>query len=218
MNKMNKEDVYRTNNKIVKLGNCFEAQFLFKDYNKTGSYEGQNYWNCYDVYDINGIRFLYGNGITTDETKFSMKLLKDTAIKMSNIWSFKKEDIELRKMLMDNLCDSIHKGIHDPAIIKSFTGFKKELASQKQMYPHKTLTEIAGELVNYFDSNNLTKVTDEVNNGINKIITSFTGTLSKEDFGVKLESALNIIYEKELKKEQTKKISNEKKLELPSRS
>lgn len=147
--KFSKEDAYRTNYPIIKLPEG-AAQALFKDFPRDGYYEGQNYWNCYDIYDINGIRFFSGN-FGYDEKTYSYKLLKKLEDDIrKNHTSFSKEDIEYRKAKMEEFCESIKKGIHDPAPVKSYPSFIKNLSEQKNMNPEIKTSEIAASLCNEY--------------------------------------------------------------------
>lgn len=52
--KFTKADAYRTDKPIVSLCNIYEGQYIIKDMEKIGEYEGTNYWNCFDIYEADG--------------------------------------------------------------------------------------------------------------------------------------------------------------------
>ena len=135
--KFSKADAYRTDKPIVSLCNSYEAQYIIKDMNKIGEYEGVNYWNCFDIYEANGIRFFYGNGVGVTNN-YSTDILKNCASRIEKINGWSENDIQLRKNIVKEFTDSIHAGITDPSPIKNFTQFKKELVKQVDAYDKLT--------------------------------------------------------------------------------
>ncbi|MBO4858713.1 MAG: hypothetical protein J5527_09375 [Treponema sp.] len=135
--KFSKADAYRTDKPIVSLCNSYEGQYIIKDMNKIGEYEGTNYWNCFDIYEANGIRFFYGNGVNYTNN-FSTDILKDCSSRIEKIIGWSESDIQLRKNIVKEFTDSIHAGIKDPSPIKNFTQFKKELVKQVDSYDKLT--------------------------------------------------------------------------------
>ena len=143
--------------------------------NKIGSYEGQNCWNSFDVYEVGNVRFLYGN-FSRESKDFSSKLLKEIGLKARDIWnnSFHNDIYisdetrvnEIQK-LAEDFATSIEKGIHDPGPIKSFVSYKKELLEQHKMFPDKPLLEIASELTKCIVND---EAKQKVNIGISKAI------------------------------------------------
>lgn len=181
--KFSKSDVYRTTDPIVSLGNIYEAQYLVSGMDKIGEYEGQNYWNCFDIYEYNGIRFLYGNGVDVSDN-FSHKIMKETGRnieKAYSTYSYTDEYKSKIKELLDSFCDSINKGIHDPSQILNFNQYKKNLFEQHNFYPEKPLLQIAKELNEYIPTQIPTdrgmswkkvNAKEMVKEGLNKIINS----------------------------------------------
>ena len=174
--RFSKAEAYsRTNKIVVEIPDTFESQFLFNHLNKIGSYEGQNYWNCFDVYEVGNVRFLYGN-FPRESKDFSSKLLKEIGLKARDIWnnSFHNDIYisdetrvnEIQK-LAEDFATSIEKGIHDPGPIKSFVSYKKELLEQHKMFPDKPLLEIASELTKCIVND---EAKQKVNIGISKAI------------------------------------------------
>lgn len=178
--KFTKSEVYRTNYQVIKIGYPFEAQFLFREYQREGWNEGVQ-WN-YDIYDINGKRFLFGN-VESDVHLFSMKKLKELGLTAKNISSDlsgtkRKEAID---KLMEEFCSSIDKGIHDPSPILNFNQYKKNLYEQHIFFPEKPLLQIAQDLNKYIPSQipanrglswKKVNAKEMVKEGLNKIINS----------------------------------------------
>lgn len=206
--KFSKQDAYRTSKTIVGLAGSpyeFYAQFLFKGEDRVGEYEGQNYWNCFDIYDVNDIRFHIGNGAKNTKN-FSYNVLKELGEKAEKLHGWSNEDIIQRKELLKEFCDSIHKGIHDPSPINNFTQFKKQLVEQKDMWPEKSWTEI-GKLLNDCVTN---KGKEAVNAGLGKAMTDgkqfspelFASCKNKnEELGCLLHQLYRIEKERQQKKE-----------------
>lgn len=65
---------------MVDLGHIFEAQFLLKYYERVGYNAGEQ-WN-YDIYDINGKRFLYGDRTPDLKNNYSTEILKNAEGKL----------------------------------------------------------------------------------------------------------------------------------------
>ena len=146
IHKFTKSDVYRTNRQVIKVGMSFESQFLFQAYTREGWNEGVQ-WN-YDIYDIGGKRFLWGN-VEPDRHIFSTKILEEIGLKAretSNIINAEERQEAVNKLLKE-FCDSIDKGIHDPSPITSFNSFAKNLSEQHDFFPEKSLIEISKELL-----------------------------------------------------------------------
>lgn len=162
--KFTKSEVYRTNYQVIKIGQPFEAQYLFREYQREGWNEGIQ-WN-YDIYDINGKRFLVGN-VEPDTHIFSMKKLKELGLaarNASNIegdYSGEKRREAINK-LMEDFCSSIDKGIHDPSKITAYPTFIKNLSEQKEMFPEKSFETIADELYNNSIDGNTKEKREEV--------------------------------------------------------
>lgn len=179
--KFSKSDVYRTTDTIVSLGNIYEAQYLIRGMNKIGEYEGQNYWNCFDIYEYNGIRFLHGEGVSVSDN-FSHKIMKETGINIDKAYYTCSSTDEYRskiKELLDTFCNSINKGIHDPSPILNFNQYKKNLYEQHNFYPEKPLLQIAQELNKYIPEKVPTNrgmdwkkvdAKEKVNSGFNRLI------------------------------------------------
>lgn len=165
--KFSKADAYRTDKPIVSLCNSFEGQYIIKDMEKIGEYEGTNYWNCFDIYESNGIRFFYGSGV--DSTKnFSKDILKNCASRIQKINGWSETDNQLRRNIVKEFADSIQAGVKDPSPIKSFTQFKRELVKQVDAYDRLTemnktpvdILEISSILSKYIVSD---EAKDEIN-------------------------------------------------------
>lgn len=193
--RMNSFEVFRTGNKIVALRNSCEAQFLLKPYERTGYTAGKYGWN-YDVYDINGIRFLRGDREPEGYDNFSKKLLN----KLGNQARTLGNDYEGIKKLMESFCDSIEQGITDPHKIKSVAGFKKELADQKRQNPDKTLIQIAKELGSYYQNQ---QVKDKVNDFLKNTIEKTGLSKTEKTQEGQISKALDFIYQKEVNKSRS---------------
>lgn len=135
--KFTKADAYRTDKPIVSLCNIYEGQYIIKDMEKIGEYEGTNYWNCFDIYEANGVRFFYGNGIGKTGN-FSNDILKQCAAKIAGIDGWTEDKIQMRKNIVKEFTDSIHTGVKDPSPIKNFSQFKRELVKQVDSYNRLT--------------------------------------------------------------------------------
>ncbi len=195
---LTRTEVFQTANKIIALGHNFEAQFLLQPYKRTGFTAGNFGWN-YDVYDINGIRFLYGDREPDGYDKFSTPLLKELGTKARNLGN----DYDGIKKLMDEFCDSIDRGIKDPDVIKSVAGFKRELVDQKKQNPDKTLIQIAKELGSYYQNS---EVKNKVNDFLKKTIQSIEKTdlpKSEKTQEGQISKALDFIYQKEVNKSRS---------------
>lgn len=122
--KFTKSDAYRTDKPIVSLCNIYEGQYIIKNMEKIGEYEGTNYWNCFDIYEANGVRFFYGNGIGKTGN-FSNDILKQCAAKIAGIDGWTEDKIQIRKNI-----------VKSP--IKNFSQFKRELVKQVDSYDRLT--------------------------------------------------------------------------------
>lgn len=146
-----KSDAYRTANKIVGICNEDRIQFLLMGVSKDGWYEGRNYWNCYDIYDVNGIRFHIGNG-ASETNNYSKKLLTKLGNEAQKLHGWDDATKKKRAELLKEFTDSIEKGIRDPSPVTSLQNFKKQLVEQKDMWPNKDIREVAKELFNEIPS------------------------------------------------------------------
>ena len=189
---MNTSEVFRTTSKIIALRNNCEAQFLFKPYERTGYTAGKYGWN-YDVYDINGIRFLWGDREPDGYDNFSAKILN----KLGNQARALGNDYDGIKKLMDEFCESIEHGIKDPHEIKSVVGFKKELVDQKRQNPDKPLIQVAKELNGYYQN---WQVRDKVNDFLKNTIEKTGLSKSEKTQEGQISNALDFIYQKEVNK------------------
>lgn len=135
--KFTKADAFRTDKPIVSLCNIYEGQYIIKDMNKIGEYEGVNYWNCFDIYEANGVRFFYGNGQNSTKN-FSTDILKECAARISKIDGWTEDKIQMRKNIVKEFTDSIHAGVKNPSPIKNFSQFKRELVKQVDSYDRLT--------------------------------------------------------------------------------
>jgi|GEM_PF-6902279 len=140
--KFSKADAYRTDKIIVSLCNEYEGQHIIKDMEKIGEYEEQNYWNCFDIYEANGVRFFYGNGVA-QTNNFSTELLNKYGKQINEIDGWTEDAINKRKEIVKQFCESIKKGIHDPSPIKNWSQFKKNLVQQMDFFPEKSAFEVA---------------------------------------------------------------------------
>ena len=177
--KFSKSDVFRTNNKIVGLAGGFaefHSQFLLQGEERTGTYEGRSYFNCYDIYDVNGIRFLVGNG-APDTHNYSKQVLKELGTRAKELTGWTQEAINERKRLLGKFCDSIKNGIRDPEPVTSFGYFKKQLVEQKKMWPDKSYCEISKELL---EETSEESIKEKINAGIKKVYDRMT-SLQKKD-------------------------------------
>lgn len=146
--KFSKSDVYRTEQPVVSLGNSFEGQFIIKACEKIGEYDGSSYVNCFDIYEFDGIRFLYGVGAPVGENNFNYNLMTECGRNIHNTCSsYTREDVKKRKKLVKKFCESIHKGICSPTVINSWISFKNNLIRQKDYFPKKDILDIAKELL-----------------------------------------------------------------------
>ena len=189
---MNTSEIFGTASKIIALQHNCDAQFLLKPYERTGYTAGKYGWN-YDVYDINGIRFLWGDREPDGYDNFSKKNLT----KLGNQARALGNDYDGIKKLMDEFCDSIDRGITDPHEIKSIAGFKKELVGQKSQHPNKPLILIAGELNSYYQNR---EVRDKVNDFLKKTIEKTGLSKSEKTQEEQISKALEFIYQKEINK------------------
>ena len=164
--KFSKSDAYRTTNKIVGICNEEWIQFLLKDETRDGEYEGRNYWDCFDIYDVNGIRFHIGNG-ASQTNNYSSEILSKLGKEAQSIGRWTDEDIKKRKELLKQFCTSIEKGIHDPAPVTTFGNFKKQLVEQHNMWPEKSFCQISKELLEYIPNLYPYTRTEEIKNKIN---------------------------------------------------
>lgn len=204
--KFSKQDAYRTSDTIVGICNENYIQHLLRGTDRTAEYEGVNYWNCFDIYDIDGIRFHVGNG--ANQTKnYSSELLKNLGEQARELHGWDELSVNKRKELLKEFCDSIHKGIHDPSPINNFTQFKKQLVEQKDMWPEKSWTEI-GKLLNDCVTN---KGKEPVNTGLGKAMMEskqfspelFASCKNKnEELGSLLHQLYRIEKDRQQKKEQ----------------
>ncbi len=193
---MNTSEVFRTSNKIIALQHNCDAQFLLRPYERTGYTTGRYGWN-YDVYDINGIRFLWGDREPEGWDNFSTKILN----KLGNQARALGNDYDGIKKLMGEFCDSIERGITDPHVIKSVIGFKKELVDQKRQNPDKPLIQVAKELNGYYQN---WQVRDKVNDFLKKTIEKTGGSKTEKTQEGQISKALEFIYQKEVVKILTK--------------
>lgn len=194
--KFSRSDVGRTNDIIVSLGNSYLGQFIVGDLVKTGEYEGENYWNCFDIYDYNGIRFLYGNGKPMSDN-FSHRLFKKTAVELRAVSGWSKEDIEKRKNILDAFCTTIRKGIHDPSPVNSFRSFKKNLIEQHSFFPDMNLADVAklslsATLVKDYD-----RITAYINNCLSNLIKKHPEQFKNLDENSKYNASLEYIIEED---------------------
>ena len=213
--KFTKAEAYsRTNKIVVEIPETFESQFLFNHLNKIGSYEGQNYYNSFDVYEVGNVRFLYGN-FPRDNKAFSSKLLKEVGLKSRDIWNNAfHNDIYISsetrvneiKKLAEDFATSIEKGIHDPGPIKSFVSYKRNLCEQKDFFPDKSLLKIASELIEEIEGENSVEIKNKINEGLNKIISSLSKDMNQQPYDIQLNVALNEIYNNEKLKQKNKNI------------
>lgn len=207
--KFTREDVYRTNDKIVSLGNMFEAQYIVSSMNKIGTYEGKNYWNCFDIYEHNGIRFLYGEGTSPTEN-YSHVLMKECGRTIKETCpSWLEEDKKKKLELIDKFCDSIEQNI---SIIKSFKAFKHSLYEQKKKFPDKPLIEIASDLTKYYmyDDSVKEKISESLIKVMIKVIKNTPEKMNDEI----AKKALSVIYEEEASKEIAEKKAIETKTNI----
>lgn len=204
-----KSDVYRTNDKIVSLGNMFEAQYLVSSMEKIGTYEGANYWNCYDIYEHNGIRFLYGEGISPTNN-YSHKLMKECGRTIKEKFPSWLEKDKVKKLeLIDKFCETIEQGIHDPSKIKSFNSYKANLCEQKKFFPEKSLIDIASDLTkNYIEDES---VKEKISVGLQKIMKSYPERMKDKPLEEAAKEALNIIFEESVSKKLSEKKAQETK-------
>ena len=198
---MNTSEIFGTASKIIALQHNCDAQFLLKPYERTGYTTGKYGWN-YDVYDINGIRFLWGDREPNGYDNFSTKILN----KLGNQARALGNDYNGIKKLMDEFCDSIEHGITDPHVIKSVAGFKKELVDQKKQTPDKPLIQIAKELNDYYQNH---EVRDKVNDFLKSSIEKTGLSKTEKTQEGQISKALEFIYQKEVVKILTKSKSDD---------
>ncbi len=136
-----------------------KGSISLKIWKKIGEYEGANYWNCFDIYEANGIRFFYGNGVS-ETNNFSTELLNKYGKQINEIDGWTEEAINKRKEIVKQFCESIKKGIHDPSPIKNWSQFKKNLVQQMDFFPDKTAFDVAKELT---DNWVVKEAKDEIN-------------------------------------------------------
>lgn len=211
--KLSAKDIFNTNRQIVDLGNSFEAQFLLMPYS-ADFYNAGEQWN-YDVYDINGKRFLYGDRTPDPRKKnYSTEVMKKCAREARNLDHTDKEYRSKHERLMEIFCDSIDRGIHDPAPVTSFANFKRQLSEQKEMFPDKSLTQIGKELLDEIPYGKKTEeIKGKINVGLMKVMEKYKGLMSRARPGMKMEACLKLVCV-----EQSKKNAREKKMEAPGRS
>ncbi len=174
--KFSKSDAYRTANKIVGICNIDRIQFLLMGVPQDGWYEGRNYWNCFDIYDVNGIRFHIGNG-ATETNNYSSTLLTKLGNEAQKLSGWDDATKKKRAELLKEFTDSIEKGIHDPSPVTSFANFKRQLVEQKDMWPNKDIREVAKELFDEipysWTDEAKTELNTKINNGVEKIINKY---------------------------------------------
>lgn len=143
--KFSKADDYRTDKPIVSLCNSYEGQYIVNAIEKIGEYEGQNYWNCFDIYEANGIRFFYGNGVSPTNN-FHSEILKDCGKRLEALSGWTDDVQQKRKEIVKEFTDSIHAGIKDPTPVKNWSQFKKNLVQQMDFFPEKKAFDVAKDL------------------------------------------------------------------------
>lgn len=203
---MKSKDVFNTTNIVVDLGQSVEAQNLLSgfspDYYNAG-YLGHNF----DIYDINGIRFLLG-GRTPDpwqykRTTYSTEILKKCSKEMYSLDSTARDYQEKKLRIMEVFCNSIERGIHDPKPVTSWPNFKRQLAEQKAMFPNKTLTLIGKELLEEVPSGkNSGEIKERICDGIQKVIDAHPELGVPGQPERKMEGALRIIHDEQAKKNE----------------
>lgn len=216
--KFSKADAFRTTDKIVSLGNSYESQYVIRGLEKIGEYEGVNYWNCFDIYEANGIRFFQGEGCPQLSESFNsiVKLCGKEIDNKCRGWS--EEDVQKRKGLIEALCNNIKAGRHDPSKVTSFGNFKKQLVEQKKLWPDKSFISISKELLAHvpllYPYTRTEEIKDKINSGINAEINRLSGPGFNElSYETKLGCALQNLYTAQLKKEE-KALKKEKEPEI----
>ena len=209
-----RQDVFRTTYEMVDLGHIFEAQFLLKYYERVGYNAGEQ-WN-YDIYDINGKRFLYGDRTPDLKNNYSTEILKKCGREAQKL-SWTDPDYQKKAdKLMQEFCDSIDKGIHDPSPVTSFANFRRQLVEQKKMFPQKSLTDIAKELYNEIPYKKKDEVKVSIDAGFHKIMEKYAGLMSKAKPGMEMEACLKQV---EIEgKHLLKNKENKRQKEEPGRS
>ncbi len=208
-------DVFRTNNTIVSLHNRLEGYKLLAPFKPDGYNSGKYGWN-YDIYDINGVRFLLGDREPDMPYKYSTVLLNKYASEMDALdreitASDYKKYREAAEKIIEQFCTSIKKGIHDPAPVTSFSNFKKQLVEQHDMWPEKSYCQISKELLDEVPYSTKTEsIKNKINKGIKKEYERVSELQSESaSENVKIEFALKVITAKQRKlnhnKEQTQK-------------
>ncbi len=196
---INPKDVFNTLNTVVDMGNSFEFQFLVSQLSPQFYNAGTFGWN-YDVYDFKGFRFLYGDRTPMGgRQNWSTKILRSLA-RASRAISFAEENYEKKKdECLEKFCESIRKGIHDPAPVTSYGNFKRQLVEQKGMFPEESFASIAKELLGCVPYKRKKEVEGKIREGLLKDA-SFDG-LSEASFvpgpSVSLERALEAVAKKE---------------------
>lgn len=149
--KYSRADVYKTDNKVVSLGNSFEGEYIIRACNKIGEYDGTGYVHSFDIYEFDGIRFLHGMGAPVGENNFNYRLMKECGNKIKDTCpGFTRAELAKQKKLVKKFCDSIHKGITSPGIIKSWDRFERNLIEQKDFFPKRDINKIAKELLDVY--------------------------------------------------------------------
>ena len=203
-------DVFRTNNIIVSLHNRFEGYKLLAPFERDGYNSGRFGWN-YDIYDINGIRFLLGDREPDMLYNYSTVLLNKYAMEIDALdhGDYNKYKDAAGKILKQ-FCDSIKKGIHDPAPVTSFANFNKQLVEQQDMWPEKSLLALAKELLDSVPLSKEKEVKEKINNGIKKEYEKVSGLQSESaSENVKMEFALKVITAKQRELNQKKEQNQE---------
>ncbi len=187
---ISKRDVFNTTRKIVDLGNSFEAQFLLHPY-QADFYNAGEQWN-YDVYDINGKRFLYGDRTPDPWHKnYSTEIMKKYAGEARKLDVTDKEYRAKHDRLMELFCESIDRGIHDPAPVTSFANFKRQLSEQHDMFPNKSLSQIGKELLEEVPYGKKSgEIKEKINAGLKKLMEKNAGMMSRAREGKEMDAVL----------------------------
>lgn len=209
--KFTKADAYRTDKPIVSLCNSYEGQYIIKDMKKIGEYEGQNYWNCFDIYEANGVRVFYGNGVSPTDN-YNTEILKDCGKRLEELNGWSDETIHKRKEIVKEFTDSVLAGIKDPSPIKNWSQFKKNLVQQVDFFPKKSVLEIAKNLT---DKWIVSEAKDEINSKLQSAMVEnrrdcpgfYQNDKTDKE---KLETTLTLIYRQEKDRQI---LRNQKKIE-----
>lgn len=204
-------DMKKINKTVVDLGNSTNGYKFFTSsgLSAVGYNSGHFGWN-YDIYDVNGITFIIGDR-TPDmwHPKYDKDILKDIADKLDAVNYDRKLSLEerdkSRAALVEEFTDSIKKGIRTPALINSYTDFKKELAYQKDTRGDVSFASLANLLSKHLSPEGSVKVNIELGKDMEMAkkfySRRFSGCKDKTD---ELEVCLGVVYERHKEKEREK--------------